>query len=206
MISIEKEKARLEAVSDIVTVQDAMDKLIARKYAIPDQEYSNDFLATILTQITLILPAEAASIVKAVAILLSELELDMCAEHAADALMDSLKEPFSQFIDMATIAKAQAEKIADGHDSIENRILDIIRCIDDIHAVVIQAQDHSCADMVAAENTHNALQSHIESLASTTPGLPCHPPPDPTSDSYASHVRAPPMHDRVMVRNDEKSR
>ena len=120
MTSIEKEKARLEAVSDIITVQDAMDKLIACEYSIPDQEYSNDFLASILTQITLILPAEAASIVKAVAILLSELEMDMRAERAADTLMDSLKEHFSQFIDVATIAKAQVEKIADGHDSIEN--------------------------------------------------------------------------------------
>jgi hypothetical protein len=44
----------------------------------------------------------------------------MHAEHVANALMDFLKEPFSQFVDVATIAKAQAEKITDSHDSIEN--------------------------------------------------------------------------------------
>ena len=149
MTPIEKERARLEAVSDIVTVQDAMDRLIAREYSVPDQEYSNDFLASILTQLTHILPAEGASIVKAVAILLSELELDLRAEKAADALMDTLKEPFSQFIEVAMIAKAQAEKIVDGHDSIDNRIADIIGRVDGIHAAVIEAQEQSCAATTA---------------------------------------------------------
>ena len=205
MTPIEKERARLEAVSDIVTVQDAMDRLIAREYSVPDQEYSNDFLASILTQLTLILPAEGASIVKAVAILLSELELDLRAEKAADALMDTLKEPFSQFIEVATIAKAQAEKIVDGHDSIDNRIADIIGRVDGIHAAVIEAQEQSRAATTAAEDTHNTLQNHIEALATTAPA-PLHPPPDPNPNSYANRARPPAIHDKVMARNDEKSR
>ncbi|KIM73987.1 hypothetical protein PILCRDRAFT_14801 [Piloderma croceum F 1598] len=153
MTPIEKERARLEAVSDIITVQDAMDKLIAREYSVPNQEYSNDFLASILIQLTLILPAEGASIVKAVAILLSELELDMRAERAADALMDTLKEPFGQFIEVAAIAKAQAEKIIDGHDSIDNRIANIIGRVDGIHAATIVAKANLA--LAAMKNNDN---------------------------------------------------
>jgi hypothetical protein len=121
---MEKERTRLEAIADIVTVQDTIDKLIACEYSVLNQEYSTDSLASILIQITLILSVEGAGIVKAVAILLSELELD---RHAADVLMDTFKEPFAQFLEAATIAKTQAKKIVDGHDLIDNQIADIIR-------------------------------------------------------------------------------
>jgi hypothetical protein len=121
---MEKERTRLEAIADIVTVQDTIDKLIACEYSVLNQEYSTDSLASILIQITLILSVEGAGIVKAVAILLSELELD---RHAADVLMDTLKEPFAQFLEAATIAKTQAKKIVDGHDLNDNQIADIIR-------------------------------------------------------------------------------
>jgi hypothetical protein len=93
-----------------------MERLIACEYSVPDQEYSINFLTSILTQLTLTLPVEGTSIVKAVAIPLSELELDMCADHAADTLMETLKEPSREFIEVGAIVKAQAEKIIDGHD------------------------------------------------------------------------------------------
>ena len=54
-------------------MQDAVDKLITRQYAIPDQEYMSACLTTILFQVMTIRPAEAAGIVKAVTVLLNEL-------------------------------------------------------------------------------------------------------------------------------------
>jgi len=212
MTPIERERARLEAVAEVITVQDAMDKLIAREYSIPDQEYSNDFLASILIQITAILPAEAASIVKAVAVLLSELELDMRADRATDALMDTLKGPFSEFIEVGSIVKSQAERIVDGHDSIDNRITDIIGRVDDIHTAMIESQEQSRAAATAAEDTHKTLQTlqnHIETLATSALANPPLLPPhadNPSPNSYANRARPPAIHDRVMARNTEKSR
>jgi hypothetical protein len=209
MSPAEKERARLEAVADIVTVQDTMERLIAREYSVPDQEYSIDFLASILTQLTLILPAEGAGIVKAIAILLSELDLDMCADRAADALMETLKEPFREFIEVGAIVKAQAEKIVEGHDSIDTRMADIIGRIDGIHAAVIEAQEQTCVVTAAVEDTHSTLQSHIENMATTAhTSTPLHPlgSETPNPNSYASRVRAPAIHGKVMARNDEKSR
>jgi hypothetical protein len=43
----------------------------------------------------------------------------MRADRAADALMETLKEPFREFIEVGAIVKAQAEKIVEGHDSID---------------------------------------------------------------------------------------
>jgi hypothetical protein len=209
MSPAEKERARLKAVADVVTVQDTMERLIACKYSVPNQEYSIDFLASILTQLTLVLPAEGAGIVKAIAILLSELELDMRADRAADALMETLKEPFGEFIEVGAIVKAQAEKIVEGHDSINTQMADIIGCINGIHTAVIEAQEQTHVVTAAVEDTHSTLQSHIENMATTAHASPpLHPleSETPNLNSYASRVRVPAIHGKVMARNNEKSR
>jgi hypothetical protein len=94
-----REKARTDAVKEIATVNDAVAKLVSREYSVPDQEYSITHLATILFQLTATLPAEGASIVKAVAILLNELDLDNHAEHMANTLMTTLRDPLQEFIE-----------------------------------------------------------------------------------------------------------
>jgi hypothetical protein len=94
-----QEKARIDTVKEIATVNDAVAKLVSREYSVPDQEYSITNLATILFQLTATLPAEGASIVKSVAMLLNELDLDNHAEHMAEALMITLRDPLQEFIE-----------------------------------------------------------------------------------------------------------
>jgi hypothetical protein len=111
MTPIEKEKSRLKAVNDVVMVQDAMDRQITRQYSIRDQEYTTSFLAGILTQLTLILPVEAAALVKSMAILLDELDLDLHANHASTALMDDLREPLAEFVELGMAARMEANRL-----------------------------------------------------------------------------------------------
>jgi len=63
----QREKARVEAVKEIITVDDAIAKLVSRQFSVPDQEYSITHLASVLFQLSATLPAEGASIVEAVA-------------------------------------------------------------------------------------------------------------------------------------------
>jgi hypothetical protein len=72
-----REKARVDAVKKIATVNDAVAKLVSREYSESVSRILDHNLATILFQLTATLPAEGASIVKSVAILLNELDLDI---------------------------------------------------------------------------------------------------------------------------------
>jgi hypothetical protein len=206
MTPIEKEKFRLEAVNDVVTVQDAMDRLIARQYSVRDQEYTNSFLAGILTQLTLILPAEAAALVKSMAILLDELDLDLHANRASTALMDDLREPLTEFVELGMTARMEANCLITGNDSIDNHIADISSRIDGLHAAVIDAQEQSKFIASIAENTLDILQNHIKA----TPLQPLAPtlslPNQPITsnmNTYAGQARLPAIHHKVMARADE---
>ena len=66
------------------------------------------------------LPAEGASIVKAVAILVNLLDLDNHADGMAIALMDTLEPPMEGFIRMGASIQTHADCIIKGHESIKN--------------------------------------------------------------------------------------
>ena len=122
----QREKARVDVVKDIITVNDAVAKLISHQYSIPDQEYTNLHLASILFQLTASLPAEGASIVKAIAILVNQIDLDNHAERMALALMDTVVEPLDGFIKMGSDIQTHADRIINGHESIENCIIEMV--------------------------------------------------------------------------------
>jgi hypothetical protein len=87
------EKARVGAVKDIVTVEDAIAKLVSHQFSVPDQEHTSTHLASVLFQLSATLPAEGASIVKTIAILVNQINLDNHANCMASALMDTLTDP-----------------------------------------------------------------------------------------------------------------
>ena len=56
-----REKAWTEAVKEIASIQDAITKLKYCQFSVPDQEYTNTHLTSILFQLTAMLPAEGTS-------------------------------------------------------------------------------------------------------------------------------------------------
>jgi chromosome segregation ATPase len=154
----EQEKARAVAVKEIVTVDDAVDKLISRQYAIPDQEYSNASLASILFQLTAILPAEGA-IIKAVAILLNELDLDQHATHVTAALMETLVNPLEEFSKTSAAIQSHADHVIDGHNSIENCVLEVVSRIDNLQAAFTETQEQAQSNTTAIKAMHSTLKN-----------------------------------------------
>ena len=100
------------------------------EYSVPNQEYLIIHLATILFQLTATLPAEGASIVKSVAMLLNDLDLDNHAEHMADALITKLRDPLQEFIETSATVQLHADRVINGHNSIENCVLEIVSRVD----------------------------------------------------------------------------
>jgi hypothetical protein len=155
----EREKAQAIAVKEIVTVDDAVDKLISCQYAIPDQEYSNASLASILFQLTAILPAEGASIIKAVAILLNELDLNQHTTRVTAALMETLANPLEEFSKTSTAIQNHDDYVIDGHNSIENCVLKVVSRIDDLQAAFTEMQEQAQSNTIAIEAMHSTLKN-----------------------------------------------
>jgi len=201
----EREKARVDAVKEVSSVEEAVAKLESRQFSVPDQEYTNTHLASILFQLTSTLPAEGASIVKAVAILLNELDLDGHAERTTNAIMDTLVRPMQGFIDMGASIKEHADRVIDGHESIENCVIEMVSRIDDLHNAFRDTQEKADASNLAVQHTLANLEKRLDSPLeiNTAP-----PPPPSTPNSYASRVRTqiPAVHSKVMARNEEKQR
>jgi hypothetical protein len=179
-----------------------VDRLIAREYAVFDQEYTNTFLASILVQLTLTLPAEGASLVKSVAILLDELDLNLHADCAASALMDTLAGPFEEFIEVGAAVKTQVDRVIEEHDTLENRVLDIVSRLEDLHALVLETREQTRLVTATAES----IKDHIETIPplATNPGHPA--PESQNPNTYARRAQLPAIHSKVMARNDERLR
>ena len=188
-------------MSGIVTVRDTT-KLIACQYAIPDQEYSTSTLATILLQITPDLLAEGASVVKAIAILLDKLDIDLHANW----VMDTLAEPFGQFIKVGSTVKTHTDNLTEGLNSIDNRVTDIASRIKNIHSAVIEAQTQAKLAASITEDTHTTIQKHIKDNPAP-PSTRTHLDTSTHSHNtnlYTYRTHVPAIHDQVMARNYEK--
>ena len=148
----EQEKAQTKAVKEIVPVQDAITQLESRQFSVPDQEYTNTHLASILFQLTAMLPAEGASIVKAVAILVNQLDLDNHADHMDSSLMDTLEPPMEGFIRMGASIQTHADRIIEGHESIENCVIEMVTRVSDLHEAFRDPQEKAEANTLAVQN------------------------------------------------------
>ena len=201
----EREKARTEAVKEIASVQDAIAKLESRQFSVPDQEYTNTHLASILFQLTATLPAEGASIVKAVAILVNQLDLDNHADRMAIALMDTLEHPMEGFVRMGTSIQTHTDRIIEGHESIENCVLEMVARVSDLHEAFCDTQEKTEANTLAVQN----LTTNIEGRpAPPGTGATASPPQLANPNSYAARTSAhlPVVHNKVMARNEERQR
>jgi hypothetical protein len=201
----EREKARVDAVKEVSTVAEAVAKLESRQFSVPDQEYTNTHLASILFQLTATLPAEGASIVKAVAILVNELDLDSHADRMANSLMDTLAGPMEEYIQMGASIQKHADRVIDGHESIENCVIEMVSRVGNLHDAFRDTQEKADANTLAVQHMIANLKSHLDS----PPGPITSPPPPPHApNSYASRARAqlPAVHNKVMARNEERQR
>jgi hypothetical protein len=194
----EREKARIDAVKEIITVDDAMAKLVSREFSVPDQEYLITHLALILFQITATLPAEGASIVKAVAILVNELDLDNHAKHMADALMTSLRDPLQEFVESSATVQSHVNCVIEGHDSIENCVIKMVTRIDKLQDAFRDTQEKAKAN-------NSAVQDLIATLDKRLPISDSQPAPSQTNDHVSSrrmtktdHVHQGTRHDFAM--------
>src|SRR6202050_4164691 len=176
-----REKAHIDAVKEIATVNDAVAKLVSREYSVPDQEYLITHLATILFQLTATLPAKGASIVKSVAMLLNELDLDNHAKHMAEALMTTLRDPLQEFIETSAAVQSHADRVIDGHDSIENCVLEIVSRVDKLQDAFRNTQEK-------AEANYNAVQNMIATLDQHFPSPDNQNPPHSTSKCLKSDL------------------
>ena len=201
----EREKARTEAVKEIASVQDAITKLESRQFSVPDQEYTNTHLASILFQLTATLPAEGASIVKAVAILVNQLDLDNHADRMASSLMDTLEPPMEGFIRMGASIQEHADRIIEGHDSIENCVIEMVTRVSDLHEAFRDTQEKAEANTLAVQN----LIANIERRP-CPPGTDTNAPTlqsvDPNSYAARTSAYVPAVHSKVMARKDERQR
>ena len=179
------EKARVDAVKDIVTIDDAVAKLISHQYSIPDQEYTNSHLASILFQLTASLPAEGASIVKAIVMLVNQIDLDNHAERMALALMDTLVELLDGFIKMGSDIQTHADCIIDRHESIENCVIEMVARVDNLHEVYCKTQQKAEANTAAVQDMLATLEKRTSTTGpqSSAPELS-----DPNPNSYASRT------------------
>ena len=201
----EREKARTEAVKEIASVQDAIAKLESRQFSVPDQEYTNTHLASILFQLTATLPAEGASIVKAVAILVNQLDLDNHADRMAIALMDTLEHPMDGFVRMGTSIQTHADRIIKGHESIENCVLEMVARVRDLHEAFRDTQEKTEANTLAVQTLTTNLEGCQAPLGTGTIALT---PQLANPNSYAACTSAqiPAVHNKVMARNEERQR
>ena len=200
-----REKARIEAVKEIASIQDAITKLESRQFSVPDQEYTNTHLASILFQLTATLPAEGASIVKAVAILVNQLDLDNHADRMAIALMDTLEPPMEGFIQMGASIQTHADRIIEGHESIENCVIEMVSRVSDLHEAFRDTQEKAEANTLAVQN----LIANIERRP-LPPGVdPTAPTPQSANpNTYAARTSAhiPAVHSKVMACKEERQR
>jgi len=173
---------------------------------VPDQEYTNTHLASILFQLTATLPAEGASIVKAVAILVNELDLDSHADRMANSLMDTLAAPMEGFIQMGTSIQKHTDRIIDGHESIENCVIEMVSQIGNLHSAFHDTQEKADANTLAVQHMITNLERHINQP--TSPNITPLLPQSSAPNSYALHARAqlPAVHNKVMARNEERQR
>jgi hypothetical protein len=203
MTPTKHKKARVEAVKEITTVEDAITKLVSRKYSVPDQEYTFAHLATILLQLTATLPAEGASIVKAVAILVNELDINDHAERMVTSFMCTLQDPLEGFIQVGTTPQSHTDHIIDSHESIKNCMLEMVSRIDNLHSAFCEAQEHAKTNTSAVQNMIATLEK-----CTFTPGAQNSPPNNPAPDTYTSraHAQIPTVHNKVMAHTEERQR
>ena len=197
-----REEARVDAVKEIATVNDAVAKLVSREYSVPDQEYSITHLATILFQLTATLPAEGASIVKSVAMLLKELDLDNHAEHMAEALMTTLRDPLQEFIETSAAVQSHADRVIDGHDAIENCVLEIVSRVDKLQDAFRNTQEKAEANYNAVQNMIATLDQHFPSPDNQNP------PPSATQclKSNLLHLTYPGSNPQATQQNHDQKR
>ena len=94
---------------------------------------TNTHLTSILFQLTATLPVEGARIIKAVAILVNQLDLDNHADHMAITLMDTLKPPIEGLIQMGASIQTHTNHIIDSHELIKNCIIEMVSRVSDLH-------------------------------------------------------------------------
>ena len=155
-----REKARTKAIKVIASVQDAITKLESRQFSVPNQEYTNTHLASILFQLTATFPAEGASIVKAVAILVNQLDLDNHADRMIIALMDTLEPPLEGFIRIEASIQTHANRIIEGHESIEKCIIEMVSRVSDLHQAFHDKQEKAEANTLAVQNLIANIERH----------------------------------------------
>ena len=117
----------------------------------------------------------------------------------ADALMTTLRDPLQEFIETNAAVQSHTDRVIDGHDSIENSVLEIVSRVDKLQDAFRNTQEK-------AEASYNATQDMIATLNKNLPSPDNQilPPPQPNAsnpNSYASRTRAqiPELHNRIMT-------
>ena len=88
----------------------------------------------------------------------SDLDLDNHADRMAIALMDTLEHPMDGFVRMGTSIQTHADRIIEGHESIENCVLEMVARVSDLHEAFRDTQEKTEANTLAVQN----LTTNIE--------------------------------------------
>ena len=148
------------------------------------------------------LPDKGASIVKAVAILVNQLDLDNHADCMASSLMDTLEPPMEGFIQMGASIQTHADRIIEGHELIKNCVIEMVSRVSDLHEAFRDTQEKAEANTLAVQN----LIANIKRCP-PPPGTDTNGPTPQSADpnSYAAHTSAhvPAVHSKVMACKDE---
>jgi hypothetical protein len=210
----EREKARIDAVIAIETAEDAHKKLEEREFAAADQDYSVKFIATCLQQLTYLVPADPAAIIKSLAIILECIDSDHHATLAAGAIVDKMNEPLTEFIAMAKTARDIVAQLTNAADTISVQLGELAQHTANIGNVMTEIQQ-------ASQKASSSLEDQIEHLREIPQAQPPPVPPsaetsnsglspNPNPNSYAARTRAraqpPTSHTTVMARNNERAR
>jgi hypothetical protein len=104
---------------------------------------------------------------------------------------------------MGAAIQTHADRVIDGHESIENCVIKMVACVGNLHDAFHKTQEKAEANTTAVQ----AMITSLEKCISTQDPPP--PSPVPTPDSYASRtcVQFPVIHNKVMAHtNDERVR
>jgi hypothetical protein len=181
MTPAEREKARIDAVIAIGTVEDARERLEEREFATVDQEYSVKFIAACLQQLTYMVPADPAAIIKSLAIILEHLDCDQHATVAAGAIVDKINEPLAELFAMANTAKDIVAQLANASDTISVQSGELAQHTANIGNVMTEIQQ-------ASQKASSSLEDQIEHMREIPQAHPLPlPPPSATPSAESSN-------------------
>ena len=105
---------------------------------------------------------------------------------------------------MSTAIQNHADCVIDGHNSIENCVLEVVSRIDDLQAAFTEMQEQAQSNTIAIEAMHSTLKN-----------LTLSPPPhahhtqssnaNANANSYAARTRIPAVYNKVMARTEEQT-